>query len=461
MKNSLKIYLHDMKSIGTNWVSAIIICALILLPSLYAWLNIFATWDPYGRTNQIPVGIVNEDMGATLQNQKFNAGNELIKELKTNHDMNWQFTNRKQALELLNRGDYFSVIIIPKDFSHHLATVVNETPTKAQLDYYVNEKINSITPKITSKGASVLVDSMSSKFIGTVNGKIFDILNHLGIAMKQDLPDIEKFKDYIFTLERDLPTIYKKLQSAKQDANNASQIITHAKESIPKTKELTSQGLSTVNETIRFINRLESDLNTIAPQVKKDMQKVQQIANEADQLLQQLKQSGISFTDIKTIKTDLDRRVFVAKDNISSINQLLLNLKQYNEKNINTANEAMLNQAITQTENAQNILNEIQTNSKVIDSTLSNKEQDITNSLNQLQKTASNTSAGLDNFIKIYSETIEPTIYKQVNNAKQTLNGAKNVLTDIQGTIPKVESLLNNTDHFLADTENKHRYLYW
>ena len=54
----------------------------------------------------------------------------------------------------------------------------------------------------------------------------------------------------------------------------------------------------------------------------------------------------------------------------------------------------------------------------------------MTNSLNQLQQITSDTSSGLDNFINIYSETIEPTIYNQINNAKQTLNGAKNVLTE-------------------------------
>ena len=61
MKNIWSIYLKDLRSVGTNWVSAIIISGLIILPSLYAWLNIAASWDPYGRTSQIPVGIVNED----------------------------------------------------------------------------------------------------------------------------------------------------------------------------------------------------------------------------------------------------------------------------------------------------------------------------------------------------------------------------------------------------------------
>ncbi|MGG0657088.1 YhgE/Pip family protein [Rummeliibacillus pycnus] len=453
MKNSLNIYIQDIKSIGTNWVSAIIICGLIILPSLYAWLNIAATWDPYSQTNQIPVGIVNEDIGATLQDQSFNAGEELINNLKNNSDMNWQFTNRKQALEHLNNGDYFSVIIIPKYFSQNLATVINEHPQKAHLEYYVNEKINSIAPKITSSGASVLVDTMSTQFIGNVNGTIFEIFNRLGIAMKQDLPDIEKFKEYVFTLETNLPLIYSKLKSAQQDVNNASQIINHAKEEIPKARALTSQGLSTVNDTIHFINQAESKLNAIAPKVKKDMQTVQKIATDTNNLLTQLKQSDISFSDIDTVKNKLDTQVTDALNNLTSINELLLSLKKYNEENNVTTDTKNLNQAITQTENARTILSDAQTNVRSIDKIIGNKEQQITNSINQLQQIASNTSLGIDDFIKEYTQTVEPTILDQVGSAKQTLMGAKEVLTDIQGTIPQIESLLNHTNGFINDTK--------
>src|SRR5699024_5638851 len=62
MKNSWKIFSNDIKHVGTNWVALVIIGGLIILPSLYAWLNIKASWDPYGQTEQIPVGIVNEDL---------------------------------------------------------------------------------------------------------------------------------------------------------------------------------------------------------------------------------------------------------------------------------------------------------------------------------------------------------------------------------------------------------------
>lgn len=115
------------------------------------------------------VAIVNEDKGAAVRNEEVNAGAELVKTLKTNNNMDWKFTDRQTAMKKVDVGDYFAVIIIPENFSTKLATVISNQPEKATVEYYVNEKINSIAPKITEKGASVIVDQMSSHFIATIN----------------------------------------------------------------------------------------------------------------------------------------------------------------------------------------------------------------------------------------------------------------------------------------------------
>lgn len=455
MKNIWRIYFTDLKSIRTNWVSAVIIIGLIVLPSLYAWLNIAASWDPYGRTSQIPVGIVNEDTGASVQGHTFNAGNELVTELKNNHSMNWKFTNREKALNRLENGDYFSVIVIPQNFSEDLSTVVNDQPHKAQLEYYVNEKINSITPKITSKGASVLVESISSKFVGTVNGIIFDIFNRIGITMQQDLPDIEKFKDFVFTLEKDLPSIYKTLQTAQQDVEIASQIIQQTKDKIPKVSILTSDGLTTVNDTLTFINQAETQLNALSPQVKKDVEKVKQITSDTNNLLAHLKQVNTSFADIEKAKTQLDQYVTDANNKISNIKQLLLQLKKFNTENSVATDSPTLEKAIDQTNTIQTILNQAQTNGRDFDKVLNNKEKDITSSLNQLQQIAANTSVGLAQFTEAYEQIIEPAIHSKIKQVQNTLILAQNILTDIQRTIPKVENILNSSNVIINDTKKK------
>lgn len=190
MKTSWNIFKLDLKHIGKNWVAALLIGGLTILPSLYAWLNIYATWDPYGHTDQLPVAIVNEDEGAMVRDKHIDVGEELIKTLQNNKEMDWSFTTSQEAMDGVEYGDYFAAIFIPKDFSSKLATVTSGEPEKAEMHYFVNEKLNSIAPKITEKGASVIVDKVSRRFISTVNGVVLDLFNELGIEIEKDLPDI-------------------------------------------------------------------------------------------------------------------------------------------------------------------------------------------------------------------------------------------------------------------------------
>src|SRR5690625_1294304 len=137
MRNIWNIFKLDLKNITTNWVVAIIIGGLIILPSLYAWLNIKASWDPYAQTGQIPIGIVNEDKGAMIRDEEIHVGDTLVDTLRKNDDFNWQFVDREKAMDEVRFGNYYAVIIVPENFSETLGTVITDEPEKAQIEYYV------------------------------------------------------------------------------------------------------------------------------------------------------------------------------------------------------------------------------------------------------------------------------------------------------------------------------------
>ncbi len=92
----------------------------------------------------------------------------------------------------------------------------------------MNEKINAISPKITDKGASTIVEQTSSNFISTVNGVIFDMFDKIGVELNENLPDIKKFEDYIFTMEEKLPEVHDLVSNGLQDTKNAQSIINEA-----------------------------------------------------------------------------------------------------------------------------------------------------------------------------------------------------------------------------------------
>ena len=70
MKRVLKIFVHDLVGLSRNIFALIIAVGLCIIPSLYAWFNIYASWDPYGNTGNIPIAVVNKDKGTTLSDIK-------------------------------------------------------------------------------------------------------------------------------------------------------------------------------------------------------------------------------------------------------------------------------------------------------------------------------------------------------------------------------------------------------
>ena len=82
MNNIFKIYKKDIRDIFTNWALLVIIIGLAILPSLYAWFNIKASWNPYGSTSNISVAVINNDKGASINNKEINIGNQVIDKLR-------------------------------------------------------------------------------------------------------------------------------------------------------------------------------------------------------------------------------------------------------------------------------------------------------------------------------------------------------------------------------------------
>ena len=474
VKTSWNIFKLDLKHISKNWVAALLIGGMTILPSLYAWLNIYATWDPYAHTDQLPVAIVNEDEGAMVRDKQIDVGKELINTLQDNKEMDWSFTTSEEAMAGVEYGDYFAAIFIPKDFSSKLATVTSGEPKKAEIHYFVNEKLNSIAPKITEKGASVIVDKVSRRFISTVNGVVLDLFNELGIEIEKDLPDIKKFEQYIFDIQKQLPAIHKTLEGIVTDANSAKQIINKAQQLLPEAKRTTNSGLKTINDTLDQLTTAQNRLEAASPRIKADLEKIAAITNETNDFLKQIQQLSPDFTEWNRTKQAVDDRVTGSMEKLDGLEQDLLNIKnvaeQLNGEQAN-ATDATLSQpidaALLKVDNLKNLLNEIQQNARTMDSLMQGEEERLRNSINDLQKIAENTSMKADSFLREYTDTIEPYIRKEIAQALKTLTSAKALLTEVQNTIPEVQQTLTSADQHLTQGKqqvesalNQYPYVY-
>lgn len=279
MKNIWTIYRTDIKRMVTNWPAAIIIGGLIVLPSLYAWFNIVASWDPYSNTKGIQIAVVNQDAGTTLIDQPINVGKEIVAALKENHDLGWTFVDQEEALHGVKHGSYYASIIIPQDMSARIGTILTNNPEKAIILYVVNEKINAIAPKITDKGASTIIQQVSSNFVETANGTIFKIFHTIGLEIEHELPSILKARDLILKLDQHFPELNETVKLALVDVEKANKIITDAKDSLPVVQDVAQKGKQLSSKVANVMEHGESGLISIAPLVKQDMQSIADIAD--------------------------------------------------------------------------------------------------------------------------------------------------------------------------------------
>ncbi len=271
MKQIWRIYKTDLRNVAKHWAAIVIVLGLMILPSLYAWFNIKASWDPYGNTKGIQIAVSNQDVGSNLRGKDINIGDEIVDSLKKDKNFGWKFVDEKQAIYGVERGDYSASITIPKDFSEKIATVLKENPEKPEIDYYVNEKVNAIAPKITAKGASGLTEEISKNFVKTANGEIFKIFNDLGIDLETNLPSIEKVKDLVFKLEAQFPEMNTLMDKALDDATRAEDIVKVAQKDLPVVESVINDGQEALANLDKFFARQDQTLKNAPGTIRNDL----------------------------------------------------------------------------------------------------------------------------------------------------------------------------------------------
>ncbi|WP_280771532.1 YhgE/Pip domain-containing protein [Salipaludibacillus daqingensis] len=247
MKNVREICQQDLRNIKRVPLVGVLLIGLAILPSLYAWFNLSASWDPYSNTQGIDVAVVNEDIGAELDGDYLNVGEQLEENLSNNDDFGWTFVTREEAEKGVEYGDYYASVYIDETFSEELASVVSGEPQAAEIHYQVNEKVNAIAPKMTDAGASAIVTNMNEEFIAETTKTLFQEFDRLGLKLEEELPTFRRMKQVIYDLENLLPEVNEFADGILTIEENWNRIEGHAnqflavEEVIPEFKEGTEQ----------------------------------------------------------------------------------------------------------------------------------------------------------------------------------------------------------------------------
>ena len=180
-----EIMKNNFKGAFSNPIVVIVLIGIIIIPSLYALLNIQACWDPYGNTGDVPFAIANLDEGASFNDKDINVGKELVKDLKKNDKFEWTFVSEDDLRNGVYNGTYYAGIVIPKNLSENIVSITGDNPQQAKLEYIVNMKTNPVATKLTDSGANAVYTSLNAKIVEIIDIAAYQKLGELQAGLAE------------------------------------------------------------------------------------------------------------------------------------------------------------------------------------------------------------------------------------------------------------------------------------
>ena len=320
IKDIGNIFKNDMKAIKNNPVVMVVLLVIILLPSLYALLNIEATWDPYARTSNIEVAVVNEDLGYASNGTNYNVGNMLVNELKNNTNFKWQFVDESTGLNGVKNGKYYAVLIIPSNFSQQLLSIQTSNPQQAQIQYIVNDKTNPIAPRLTNAGVDTIQAQINGEIVKTVDGIIFGKLSDIGEYAAANKAEFLKAKSFVNELNGQIGEIDSTISQANTDMSTVNSIWPKVSAALPQIQK--------ISNTVR--TEYDSLYTQIASNPTQALTKVQTMESQVNVLITTLKYIDAILTSLYDTTGDAQLKPIIdqVESDISTANNVLVLLQK-------------------------------------------------------------------------------------------------------------------------------------
>lgn len=187
MRGTLDLYLHDIRTACRNVMSAVMLVGLVVIPMLFTWFNVLASWNPFDNTSDLKVAVASKDTGyeSDLLPVPINVGDQVLNQLRANDQLDWVVTTSDEAIEGTKSGEYYAAIVLPESFSTDMLTFYTDGSEPAKLSFYMNEKKNALAPKITGQGAEGVSAQVAEAFTETVGDVSFDIVTALSEFLNQ------------------------------------------------------------------------------------------------------------------------------------------------------------------------------------------------------------------------------------------------------------------------------------
>lgn len=254
----------EWKNIAKSTWLKIVLCAIMIIPMIYACVFLGSMWDPYGKTDQLPVAVVNNDKEVEYNDSTMDIGKQLSDKLAKNDSMDFNIVSSSKAQKGLKDGKYYMIITIPENFSKNATTLLDDDPQTMMLTYTTNPQTNYIATKMDDSAMAKVKAEISSTVTKTYSKILFKNVKTLSKGFKTAADGSQKLSDGVNTAKDGNATITENLNTLASSAL----VFNDGADSLVKGLSAYTEGVSTAKAGAQQLDNNSATLNHGAAQLK-------------------------------------------------------------------------------------------------------------------------------------------------------------------------------------------------
>lgn len=438
MKNIWRVYMSDLKRLTTNVVALSIVMGLCIIPSLYAWFNIMSNWDPYGEsaTSLMKISVYSEDEGMDMSGMQLTIGDMVTESLENNNTIDWTFTDSKsEALELIASGDCYAGIVIPKDFTKNMLSILSGNIVNPDIEYYENSKKNAIATKITGKVKTTVQNEINTKLISTLTEIFANAGDYLSGNNIDGADMIAGFESRLNQVSSTLDNYIYMMNTFKLLTESSSDAIDTTKLLLPGIDSMASSGAKSLgnlgdsakissNVAATGISLLNTGLDTITDKLDALKNTVNSINRE---------------NSLAPITDESDITILLSNNVLDTIADLL-------ESKSPTVSEAK-----NQFEKLKSDIEQLTNDANLTDADITSAKSSILSDISKCQDYISEVKSSIN-------DELAPKLEGSLNNISASLSQAQTILSGVPGNFSDISKNLTVYQNILksgsSDIEN-------
>ena len=324
----------EWRNIFSHRKTGLTLIAILFVPLLYSSIFLSAFRNPYSKTGDLPIAVVNKDLGSTFAGQNLQLGKDLVHDLKQNHSFKWKFTNSKEAFKGLKNEDFYMVVEIPNDFSKNGSTLLEQHPSKMGLRYYTNPGKNYTASKIATSGISKINEKISNSITKQYAVTLFKRINKIDENLQKATDGANKIDQAANKITNASKTLQDYLQSFAAGTvlfKDGTQRIYNGTQQFQTKIGQLSNGVQTLDSGMDHLENGLGVLNKTSENLTEGSKELEQGANDLKRNLQQAYQGTIGFQEkIDPLLIALDDVNEKQPEIISQLNSLQQILQEQN-----------------------------------------------------------------------------------------------------------------------------------